>query len=513
MNYRIIRHTIGQILKMIAALLSVPFITSAVCGELSDHRVLFAFIVPALIMLALGYVLAGEPPEDKTFYSREGIVIVGASWVVISVLGALPFLFWSAGKDLYAQLNFIDWLFESASGFSTTGATVLSGAQMAGMSRGLLMWRSLSQWIGGMGILLFALAVLPSSAGASGLFLLQNETTGFTAGKLVSKTTINAKILYIVYGLLTALMILALSLTGLSSGGTDFFNAVILSLGTASTGGFAASAGSVGDFNVAVQVIVGIFMLLFGINFGLYFMLLIGRGRSVLKSEELRFYLIVTALVITVISLNLWLATDGYGSFWNALGIAAFTSVSIITTTSYDITVASGFSVHEWAAFSQVLLLGLMFIGGCAGSTSGGFKCSRVIILVKSAYAKCKGILNPNAVYTVKLDGKKLDDKTVSGVSNFFVLYMLIFLLGSVLISLDPFVSGSGQPLLTSLSSVLSSISNVGPGLAPETGMAGNYAGLLPVSKAFLSIVMLVGRLEIYPMLLLLSPKTYTRKY
>lgn len=512
MNYKVIRHTIGQIFRLMSALMFIPFITSAFYGELSDPYIVLAFVVTALLMLAIGFLFTQSPPKDRTVFVKEGMITVGISWLLISIIGALPLFIGNMGKPLYENLTFVDWLFESTSGFTTTGASILSGTQIESMSRGCLMWRSLTHWIGGMGVLLFVLALLPSTAGAAGMQFVQAESSGYSVGKLVSKTTLSAKILYVIYGSLTLLEVAALALTNLAPGGADVFNAFILAFGTAGTGGFAATAGSVGDFNVAVQAIVGVFMFLFGINFGLYFLLLTGRIKDALKNHELHFYVGCTVVIIFAISFCLWLSSSPFENFWTALPYAAFTTVSLMTTSGFDITAKAGVDFTLWPAFAVVLLLIAMFVGGSAGSTGGGFKCSRILVLAKAAASRCKSIINPHAVYAVKMDGKPLDDKTVSGVLAYLLLYIGILIAVTILLCLDPIVADSGQPLLTAFSASLSGISNIGPGLTQVIGPAGSFGGFAAASKILMSVTMLLGRLEIFPMLLLLMPRTYSRK-
>lgn len=513
MNFKAVKYTLGQIFKLVSALFLIPFITSAVYGELGDPYILFAYLVPMLVLLSLGFVLSKDTPEDGTFYSREGIVTVGLSWILITLIGALPLMIGNYGKALYDGMTYFDWFFESASGFSTTGATVLTGAQIESMSRGLLMWRSLTHWIGGMGILIFILAILPAS-GTSGMRMMQSESTGFSVGKLVSRTAITAKLLYVMYTALTLLQFVMLVSSAGMPGGTSPFHALILSFGTAGTGGFTATAGSVGDFNVYVQTVVGVFMMLFGINFGLYYLTLIGKFKDAIRNEELRWYLFIILGAVFIISLDLWLSESKYTSFFMAAPYAAFTTVSIITTTGFDITASSGLvDSGNWPALSNAVLLLIMFVGGMAGSTSGGFKCSRIAIIVKSAYCSLRSAINPNAVYVVKLDGKKVDDKIVSGVSNFFALFMLIMVLGTALVAIDPATGTGEQSIFDALSSVLSCLSNVGPKVTEIVGPTSNFGLYAPATKVLFSFIMLAGRLEIYPMLLLFAPKTYTKKF
>ena len=516
MNVRIVFYHIGQILRVLAAFLVVPLLTSLVCGEMTA-RIALAFVVPMIVCLGIGFVLTRQRPEDTSFYAREGLLIVGFSWIIISLLGALPFAIGTFGNENFADLTYIDWLFESVSGFTTTGSSILhatdAGHQIDLMYdfgyKGLLMWRSLTHWLGGMGVLVFVLAVLPSS-GASGIHLMQAESTGPSIGKLVSRMRSTARILYVIYAALTLVEILLLVIGSAFDANMNFFHSVILSMGTAGTGGFAATSGSVGDFGLYVQIVVTVFMFLFGINFNLYYMILIGQIIGVFKREELRFYFLTVVGAILLLTFNVWLGADrnavGYAdSFWSSLQYTSFTAVSLMTSTGFATT-----DFTAWPTFSRALLLLLMFIGACAGSTGGGFKCSRFLILVKSAVVRCRKIVNPRAVYAVKMDGKRLDDEVVNGVSGYFVVYVLILFLSTLLISLDVGALGDNQ-IATSFSSALTFFNNIGPGMTRIVGPSGDFFLFAAPTKILFSLLMLFGRLEIYPILMLFSPKTYSR--
>lgn len=516
MNVRIVFYHIGQILRVIAAFLVVPLFTSLVCGELTA-RLVCAFVVPMLVCLGIGFVLTRSKPEDTSFYAREGLLIVGFSWIIISLLGALPFAIGTFGDAEFADLSFIDWFFESTSGFTTTGSSILhatdGGHQIDLMYdlgyKGLLMWRSLTHWLGGMGVLVFVLAVLPSSS-ASGIHLMQAESTGPSIGKLVSRMRSTARILYVIYAVLTLVEILLLVIGSAFDGQMNFFHSVILSLGTAGTGGFAATSGSVGDFGLYVQIVVTVFMFLFGVNFNLYYMVLIGQVLGVFKREELRFYVLTLVTSMILLTFSVWLGADrtavAYSdSFWSTLQYTSFTAVSLMTSTGY-----ATVDFTSWPTFARALLLLLMFIGASAGSTGGGFKCSRFLILVKSAFVRCRKIINPRAVYAVKMDGKRLDDEVVGSVSGYFVVYTLILLLATLLISLDVSALGDNQ-LATAFSSALTFLNNIGPGITKTVGPSGDFFAFAPLTKLLSSLLMLFGRLEIYPILMLFSPKTYSR--
>ncbi|MBQ7226915.1 MAG: TrkH family potassium uptake protein [Clostridia bacterium] len=515
MNFKVVAYNLGQILKAVAFLMALPLLSAVIMGETSA-QLLFAFIVPMLIGLALGFSLSSQKPEDSTFYAKEGFVIVGLSWILISLLGALPFTIGTFGNPYFADLSYVDWLFESVSGFTTTGSSILHltpyGHQidlMYSCGRSLLLWRSLTHWIGGMGVLIFILAVLPSS-GASAIHLMQAESTGPTVGKLVSRMSSTARILYIIYAVMTVVQIGVLSISCAFDESMNFFHALVLSLGTAGTGGFAATSASVGEFGLYVRVVVTVFMFLFGINFNLYFCLLLGKVKDFFKNEELRLYVLILVGAILITTFNVWLSlgetVSEYKSFGETLGIASFTAVSLMTT--------SGFAVADftlWPALSQGALLALMFVGASAGSTGGGFKCSRFLLLVKSAVVRVRKVLNPRAVYSVKMDGKKVSDEVITGVNGYFVVYALILILSTFVLLFDAGALGD-TPLLSAFSTALSALNNIGPGMTTALGPSGDFYAYNIGMKLLLSLLMLFGRLEIYPILFLVSPRTYSRK-
>ncbi|MBR6788827.1 MAG: TrkH family potassium uptake protein [Clostridia bacterium] len=519
MNYKIVLSTLGQIVRVTGLLLSVPLLSAIIMGEAGDRQIVCAFIVPMIICLSLGTTLSMIKPSDKTLYAKEGIVIVGVGWIVVSVIGALPLTIGTLGRENFLDLSFIDWLFESVSGFTTTGSSILhatsNGHQIdllyACGCRSILLWRSFMHWIGGMGVLVFVLAMLPSLSGASGLHLMKQESTGPTVGKLVSKMSSTARILYLIYAIMTAVEIVMLSLSLLFDGTMNVFHAFVLSFGTAGTGGFAATSASLASHGLYVQVVVTVFMFLFGINFNLYFCLLMGKIKDVLKSEELRLYSALMLIAIITISLNVWASLgsiiDSYSNYANALGEATFTVVSLMTSTGYAI---ADFTV--WPSLSQGALIAVMFIGACSGSTGGGFKCSRFLILVKSAIMRCRKVVNPRAVFTVKMDGKKIDDEVTAGVNGYFVIYALILLLATFVIMIDVNALGADSPIITAFTTSLTCLNNVGPGMTAIVGPNGSFFAFNGGIKILLSVLMLFGRLEIYPILLLISPRTYSRK-
>lgn len=481
MNHKMIFYTLGQILKLEAALLILPLVVSLLYKE----NQILAFIIPIAALFVSGFALTIKRPEKKNFYAKEGFVIVGLSWIVMSVFGCLPFVISGAIP------NFINALFETISGFTTTGATILDGEHIEGLTKGIAFWRSFTHWIGGMGVLVFVLAILPNADGKT-IHILRAESPGPQVGKLVSKIKITARILYLIYIAITVIEIIFLCF-----GDMTFYEAVVHTFSTAGTGGFSTKAASVGAFNSYTQVVIGIFMLLFGFNFNLFYLLLLGNFKSVLKSDELRWYLGIVITATIIITLNVFYAYDNVSPIGKTIRDAFFAVSSIMTTTGFC---TANFDL--WPTLSKLILLALMVIGAMAGSTGGGLKVSRVVILFKSLKREIKKLLHPNVVEPVKLDGKGLDEGVVKGVNNYFIAIIVIFALATLLISID------GFSIVTNISAVLACLNNVGPGL-DMVGPIGNYGAFSFFSKIVLSLSMLVGRLEIYPILMLFNPRTY----
>lgn len=479
MNHKMILYLTARIIGAVGLLLLLPFIVAAACGE---WKCLAAFGGTAAFMVILGVLFSFKKPENKAVYAREGMSVVACSWLIISVLGALPFY-------LSGEIpHFADAVFETASGLTTTGSTILNNIEA--MSRSCLFWRAFTHFIGGMGILIFVLAVMPQSDTRT-MHLVRAESPGPTAGKLVAKMSLSVRILYCIYVALTVLeMILLLC------GGMPFFDAITTAFATAGTGGFSIRAGSIADYNSAyVDFIVTLFMGLFSLNFTLYFLVLSGRIKQALANEELHAFLGITLTSIVLITVNI---TKIYGSILTALRYSSFQVLSIISTAGF-----STADYTEWPYFSQVILLLLMFIGGCSGSTGGGLKVMRVIVLCKSAFKVVRCTLSPRSVVVIKSDGKALDKEVVHGIGNYFIVYMLLITASILLLSLD------GKDILTTTSSVITCINNVGPGFA-LVGPSGNFAEFSTWAKYLLSLDMLLGRLEIYPLLVLF---TLRKKY
>ena len=486
MSYRNVFSMLGKILILSSAFYLFPVIA---CLCLGEYREILSFAVGAGVSLVVGVIFYVFKPKTKGIGTKEGLIIVGLSWVLISVIGALPLF---VGGHLS---SFIDCIFEMVSGFTTTGASVLTDFNIP---KSMHFWRAFSHWLGGMGILVFILAVLPLQ-NAGSFQLMKFESPGPQVGKLVSKVKVTAAILYVIYFVLTIIEFLFLKI-----GGMDAFNAVMLSLSTAGTGGFAATAESIRGFNsVYVEVVITVFMLIFSINFNIYYLIIIKRFMVAIKDEELRFYLIflfVATLLITTVNT---ISYEPYDNFFTSLRYSVFAVVSMASTTGF---MSADFAL--WPLFSQLILLVVMFMGAMAGSTGGGFKASRGLILLKSAHSDTMHILRPRGIHSVKLNKKILSEGTIKGVRNHFFMAIMIIFIAALLVSLD-----AKADFTTAITSSLTCFSNVGPGLGSLVGPCGSFAALNGFSKISLSIVMLLGRLEIFPILLLFSPRAWSKRY
>lgn len=470
MNYRLTARILGYVLLTEAALLILPLSAALYYSESP-----LPFLQTMGLLALLGWGLLFIKARSNDFYAREGFAAVALSWIALSAFGALPFVF--SGEIPH----FVDAFFEAVSGFTTTGASIL--AQVENLSKGILFWRSFTHWIGGMGILVFILAILPTM-GERTIHIMRAEVPGPQVSKLVPRARNTAAILYRIYIAMTLVQIGLLMLGGMSA-----FDAALHAFGTAGTGGFGIKNNSVAYYNSAyVDIVIGVFMVLFSMNFNLYFFLLLRQFKSVYKNEELRWYLLVIAVVTLLIT---WDISHLYGS--SSPRYAFFQVSSIISTTGYT---TADFSL--WPQFSRNLLLFIMFIGGCAGGTAGGIKVSRCIILAKSALAEMHHMLHPRSIRRITLEEKPVSDATIHGTLVFFALYMAIIMASLLLVSLDNFDFPS------TFSGVLSCVSNVGPGL-DVLGPAGNYGVLSYFSKSVLSLDMLLGRLEIFPIIVLFS--------
>ena len=478
MNYRVISYILGWVLGLEALFLTV----SAAVGGLYGERTALSFLYAALICAALGIPAVVRKPRRMTFFMKEGFVTVALCWIVFSIFGALPFVF--SGEIPH----FTDALFETVSGFTTTGASVVPDVEA--LSHCTLFWRSFTHWIGGMGVLVFLLAILPM-AGGSQMYLMQAESPGPSVGKLVPKTRHTALILYSLYILLSIAEFVFLLCGGMSA-----FDAVNTTFATAGTGGFGIRNSSMTDFSPYIQWVVAVFMMLFGINFNLYFLVLVGRGRQALKSEELRTYLGVIAAATLLIVLNTRTAGVRLG---DTVRHAFFQVSSIITTT--------GFATCDfdlWPTLSKCVLVLLMLIGACAGSTGGGIKISRVLILIKRAGEELHKFIFPNSVTKIRLEKKILDREVIHTTSAFLIVYVFIFAVSTLLVSIE------GHDLETCFTAVAATFNNIGPGLS-IVGPTRNFGFFSDFTKYVLIFDMLAGRLELFPMLILFSPRTWLK--
>ena len=484
MNYKMMGRFIGLIIAIEAVFLIPAMLISVYAGEWSSVQ---GFLVALLAMLATaGLLLLLGRKARPNFGAPEGLACVGLSWVVMSLLGCLPF--WISG----GIPSFIDAFFETVSGFTTTGASILSNVE--GLSKGLLYWRSFTHWLGGMGVLVFLLAIAPVSGGDKGftMHLLRAESPGPDVGKLVPKMRQTAVILYLIYIVMTIANILFLYF-----GEMSLFESVCTAFGCAGTGGFGIKNDSLGSYSAYTQNVCTVFMFLFGINFSCYYLLLLGRLRSIFKDRELRLYIGLAALCVVLIVLNV---RSMYGSLEETIRHASFQVSSIMTTTGYSTT-----DFDLWPSFSKGLLLMLMVVGACAGSTGGGLKCARVLLLFKSLRRNIRSSLNAKKVMVVRNNGKVVSERILENTNAYLAAYVVIVIISFLLISLDGFSTG------TNFSAVMACFNNIGPGLE-AVGPTCNFGGYSIFSKLVLIMDMLAGRLEIFPILALFSRSTWTRR-
>lgn len=482
MNYKAVLSILGNVVKYMVALLFVPLLIALYYGE-GDAK---SFLLTILIGAPIGFILSNIKAEKKAIYAKEGFLIVGFAWIIISAIGALPFVISGAIP------SFIDAFFETVSGFTTTGATILTAIE--GLPKGILFWRSFTHWIGGMGFLIFMLALIPS-LGSNSIHLLKAESPGPSPGKIVPKIKETAKILYLIYFALTLIEGILLMCAGM-----NLYDAVIHAMGTAGTGGFSNMNVSIAAFNSpAIEWIITIFMLIFGINFALYFQILKGNFKGFFKNEELRYYLLIIVSAFILITVNI-ISLNG-GDIILSIRQSAFQVSSIVTSTGFA-TVDFNF----WPTLSKLIIVMLMFVGAMAGSTGGGIKTVRIVIMLKAIKREINKIIHPKRVNSVKIDGKTVDEDIIHGVFLFIGAYIIISLIAIFIISFDNF------DVVTTVTSVITTMSNIGPGLE-VVGPAGNFAAFSPLSKLVLSFCMLAGRLEIYPMLIMFSPSIWRKNH
>jgi trk system potassium uptake protein TrkH len=478
MNYSVIRFIMGWILIFEAGFMLLPVLVALYFGETAG----FSFLISMGIGLVIGVPMVLKKPKNHIFYTAEGYVTVSLSWVILSIMGAAPFVISGCIK------NPVDAIFETVSGFTTTGATILTDVEA--LPKCMLFWRSFTHWIGGMGVLVFILCLLPLTGG-SHMNLMKAESPGPSVSRLVPKVQSTAKILYGIYIAMTVLELICLLLAGMR-----FFDAVTLTFGTAGTGGFGVKNDSIGSYTTLQQGIITVFMILFGVNFNLYFLLISKKVKQAFASEEVRVYFGIIIAVVLMITIN---TRNLYESVFYAFHHAAFSVGSVITTTGYS-TVDFG----QWPVFSQTLLVLIMFCGACAGSTGGGIKVSRLLLLSKTIKKEIVLALHPKAVERVKMDGKTVEHDVIRSLNVYMAAYVVIFVVTLLLITLD------GFDLVTNFTAVAATINNIGPGLG-LVGPSGNFAMFSNFSKLVFSFAMLAGRLEIMPMLLLFSKETWKK--
>ena len=481
MNYRMIGYLLGLVLLVEAALMTLPAAVSLIYAE--D---VMPFIITIVLLFAASLPLVAFKPQKKRIFAKDGFIVVASAWILMSLFGALPFVISGAIP------SYVDALFETVSGFTTTGASILQ--EIESLPRGILFWRSFTHWVGGMGVLVFMLAILPTAGGGQNVHLMRAEVPGPTKGKLVPKMRQSALILYGIYVLLTFIEFIALLFCRM-----PLYDAIVNSFATAGTGGFSVLNNSIGGYNNnAAEWVMAVFMILFGINFNLYYFVIIGRAREMFKSEEFKTYLALCFVSVAAIAVNTFNTVEKLG---DCLRDAFFQVASIIST--------AGFATIDydaaWPEFSKTILIVLTFIGACAGSTAGGLKLARVLIVFKGIICRARKILRPYSVNVVRLDGEAVPDDTVNSAMGYISIYGIIIVATMLLISVD------GFDFTTNMTTALSCINNIGPGLG-AVGPAGNFSGFSVFSKLILSLVMLVGRLEIMPMLIFFSPMAWRKR-
>ena len=477
MNIKMVFSILGRTLLIEAGLLFCPLLVGLIYGEntWSDY------LIPIGGLLAVGVPLLFLKIEDRSIHVKEGFITVALVWVLMSLVGAVPFVLSGSIP------NYVDALFETVSGFSTTGATILDGYEIESLSHSLQFWRLSTHWIGGMGVLVFVLAILPGyNAGIMHVF--RAESPGPSVGKLVSKLTRTARILYGIYILMTVIEAIFLL-----CGGMNFYEAVLHSFSTAGTGGFGVKGDSIASYNTYIQMVIAVFMFLFGINFNLYYLILIGNFKKAIRSEEFLVYITIVVSATLVIAINILSLCVNFG---DAIRLSFFQVTSFGSSTGF-----STADFNSWPALSKAILLALMVVDACGGSTGGGMKVSRAIILVKSGFSDIRRMLHPHSVVTTKVEGEPLSKETERNVHTYFILWTSIVVVCTILLSIDC------NDLFTNFTATISCIGNMGPFFSPYS----DFAFYSPYSKILLSFVMLIGRLEIFPMILIFAPKTWMR--
>lgn len=478
MNYSIVFYIIGWILNIEAAFMTLPCLTALIYRERSG----WSFVITIAACLCIGIPLTVKKPTNRVFYLREGFVSTSLSWIVLSCVGALPFLLSGSIQ------NPVDALFETVSGFTTTGASILTDVEA--LPYCMLFWRSFTHWIGGMGVLVFLLILLPMTGG-SHMNLMKAESPGPSVSRLLPKVSSTAKILYQIYVFMTLVEIVLLLL-----GGMPLFDSITLSFGTAGTGGFGIRNDSIAGYTVYQQIVITVFMILFGINFNVYFLMLFKKFRQAFCNEEARAYLIIILVSTLIITFN---AHSLFGGFGEAFQQAAFQVGSIITTTGYATT-----DFNLWPQTSRAVLVLLMFIGACAGSTGGGMKVSRFLILFKTVVKELRLLLHPRSIKKIQIDGKSIEHEVMRSTNVYVFTYILIFAVSMLLLTIDNF------DLITTFTAVAATLNNIGPGLE-LVGPTGTFSIFSDFSKLVMIFDMLAGRLELFPLLLLFMKSTWKK--
>ncbi|MBQ5910580.1 MAG: TrkH family potassium uptake protein [Clostridia bacterium] len=486
MRLKSVLFVLGKILFAIAAIMLLPAACALIYGESP-----VPFLAPAGLALVFGFLLTLNPKkEDRSLFAKDGFICVGFAWILVSLVGALPFMFNPTG------LSFADAFFEAVSGFTTTGSSIFSDVEV--LPKSILLWRSLTQWVGGMGVLVFLLALMPKSDNKQSRYmhLMRAEVPGPSVDKIVPKLADTARVMYGMYIALTLVEVIFLLF-----GEMNLFEAITHSLSTASTGGFGIKNNSLASYSAYSQYVVTIFMLIFGINFNVFYLILLGQFAKAFKNDELKAYLIIVALSTAIIGANIFINLYSANTAEYSFRHAFFQVVSIMTTSGF-----SSIDFNVWPSLSHVLLVLLMFCGACAGSTSGGIKVSRIMLLAKNAKREIKYISQPKAVMSVKMNGKSVDNEIIRGATSFIIMYGMLFAVSALLIT-----AVDGVDPITSFTSVATTINNVGPGLG-EAGPAENFGFYSAFSKFVLCFNMLAGRLELFPILILLSPTAYKKQ-
>ena len=499
MNYKKLGGILGKIMILEGVLMLLPLLVALIYREGITN--ILAFVIPIGALAIIGALLQIPKPRREELYQKEAFALVAAVWIVMSLFGAIPFVI---NGDIP---NYVDAFFEITSGFTTTGASILP--DVTKLSHSSLFWRSFSHWIGGMGILVFILIFIPEGKDGSSMHLLRAESPGPQVGKITSKMKVTARILYLIYLGLTVLEVIILMFDNPVAGyeGDKFFISLLTAFGSAGTGGFGMIPNSMELMNPFSQYVIAIFLILFGVNFTLYYLLLIGKIKQILKSSELKLYV---ALVVGAVGIVFVLLVTRFQDFpltytvEEAFRHSLFQVASIITTTGYSTT-----DFDLWPMAARVVLVAAMFIGAMAGSTAGGIKVSRIAIAAKGIYINLRKLINPRYVPKAKLEGKPLEEKTINNVFSFITLYFFILLGGVLLLSFDP-INGQTHGFFSNFSAALACLSNIGPGFE-AVGPYSNYAGYSAFSKILLSFLMLIGRLEILPVFVLFNPRTWKR--